>query len=151
MNEQAKVMLNGNQFLDLEMVQRDKNGNIFAGRVINGQWDMEIRDGEVLCKAPAGSDGWLLIDNSDPDRIVSRFPFTSIEEMAGDFLGRWENESEENAKMVEEERDKADLEYLIDALNDLASSLEGEERQICWDAASMLEAQAQWHAYVQDR
>jgi hypothetical protein len=68
-----------------------------------------------------------------------------------DFLDRWENECEEHATMVAEERDKMDVEYVIEALTDLASSLESEERQTCWNAVTKLQELAEnavrFHAY----
>jgi hypothetical protein len=76
-----KILLN-NQLLILKDVKRDKLGNIKSGRVLNGQWDLEIRDKEILAKAIPGYDDYVVqVSGNDPERIVSRFPFVSLEEL----------------------------------------------------------------------
>jgi len=82
MDERATVILNGVHHLELTLVQRGPDGTIIAGRVMNGFWDMEIRSGEVLTKAIPGREEYSVERaGNDPDRIVSRFPFISLEEV----------------------------------------------------------------------
>jgi hypothetical protein len=73
-----KVLVNGHQVFFLSNIKRDKFGNIRQAYVVNGHWNLEIKNNEVLAKACLGCDDHLIKEDG---RVVEKFPLISLEEI----------------------------------------------------------------------
>lgn len=68
---------NGEPSLLLRDVKYDNEGNLKSGYVVNGAWNFEIRDGEVLAKAG----NTIVTRRSVPDYDIMEVP----KEIKGDY------------------------------------------------------------------